>query len=126
MGGNKKRSISGEQGDTAKVGKVDEESVVQQNVQLSDEPDDQSKSNNSGLGNEIVDVTAIVTPEKLTPTKRIYLMNAKTGHYTETENSISANELKRQMVLLGSESENSFAIAKFFSESDVKAFLNKM
>jgi hypothetical protein len=126
MVGSKKRSISGEQLDTNKVGKVGEETVVQQIGQLSDVPDDQSKSNKSSPGKESVDVTAIVSPEKPAPTKRFYLMNTKTGHFVETENSISANELKRQLVRLGSESENSFAVAKFYSESDVKAFLKEI
>jgi hypothetical protein len=68
---------------------------------------------------------AIVTPEKAGTVKRLFLMNTKTGTYVETENYISAKLLKSQLVRLGSEPDQSYAIAYFNSESGVREFLKK-
>jgi hypothetical protein len=91
-----------------------------------DEPTDQSPSNkNSESDQASVSGTSIVTPEKAAPAKRLFLMNTKSGTYVETESSVSAKLLQSQLVSLGSEPDQSYAIAAFNSELDVRAFLKK-
>jgi hypothetical protein len=110
MPGPKKRSASGEPMDGAKTAKVGDDSMIQQSGEVSELPagkfDDSlglSSSKNIESDKASVGVTSIVTPEKPSPSKRLFLMNTKAGTYVETESSVSAKLLKSQLVRLGSD-----------------------
>jgi hypothetical protein len=130
MPGPKKRSTSGEPMDGAKVAKVGDGSIIQQIGEVSelstgkfDDSLGQSPSKNSESDKASDGVTSIVSPEKPAPSKRLFLMNTKTGTYVETESSVSAKLLKSQLVQLGAEPDQSYAIAAFNSESDVREYI---
>jgi hypothetical protein len=129
----KKRSNSGEQMDVAKITKVVDDSSIQQRSAASDldadkfdAPTVESPLNrNTESDKASVSGTSIVTPEKAAPAQRLFLMNTKSGTYVETESSVSAKLLQSQLVRLGSEPNESYAIAAFNSELDVREFLRK-